>query len=351
MKMLPFVLCILLGILNAQGQGLSVVHAIKEYDFQPLDKINDPEKLSYSITALLATEKEKVSAIFHWITRNISYRIQSKNKDAFDLLIEAEDSCMHKSLDEHVAKIVLESRTAVCDGYARLFKSMCDFAGIKSEVITGYARTNSGNNQFRCNHKWNAVMIDSVWHLLDVTWASGYLDFAGTRFIQHYNGSYFLTPPASFNYDHYPDDLRWTLLTEQRVLKEFRHSPFKNEAFNKYKIKSFTPEKGIIEGQVGDSIVFEISSPLENKVLRVADSLFVDSTLLSGTGCQDIIAQSKCIGDKVRLVYVIPDNKRQWIQVILNNDIIMRYKLNIIIPKATNKELLTAEPVVLLPEK
>ena len=88
--------------------------------------------------------------------------------------------CVH--LDERVARIVLKRKQTVCAGYARLFKTLCDFAGIKSEIITGYAKTNlMSSRQFKCNHNWNAVLIDSNWYLLDATWASGYLKFFRNR--------------------------------------------------------------------------------------------------------------------------------------------------------------------------
>ena len=90
---------------------------------------------------------------------------------------EVEDNTPLKPLSERVAETVLQRKVAVCDGYARLFTTLCDYAGIRSAIIVGYARagTNKPAKRFGINHYWNAVMIDGNWYLLDATWASGYL--------------------------------------------------------------------------------------------------------------------------------------------------------------------------------
>ncbi|MEP6513410.1 MAG: transglutaminase domain-containing protein, partial [Parafilimonas sp.] len=297
----------------------------------PLDEITSPEILAYRLTATHSAELEKVKAIFNWITENIDYAVRSYNSNRYALIYDDEDddtSSIFETLDQRVAKLVLKRKTAVCDGYARLFKTVCGYAGIKSEVITGYARTGTAR-QFRCNHKWNAVLIDCKWYLLDVTWASGYLNFSGNEFIRDYNGSYFLTPPQHFIYDHYPEDLQWTLLDNPPTLREYNHAPFKNTAYQKFNIVSYKPAKGIIETSVGDSIQIELETNDTRKNLRVSDTLSIDSAVLSGTGCEDVKPVCTINGKKVSSTYKVSSSTVQWLQVIFNNEVIMRYKLNI----------------------
>jgi hypothetical protein len=293
-----------------------------------------PDTLSYLLTASYSTDLEKVRSIFYWITDHISYNTiryqpwaegyKENNPEA-----EYDADTVFKTLDERVAAITLKRRFALCDGYARLFKSLCDHAGIKSEVITGYARTNMGSNQFRCNHKWNAVMIGSNWYLLDATWASGYLSFAGNSFIKDYNDSYFLTQPKYFIQDHYPDDIKWTLLSDPPMLSEFNRSPFKQPGFN-YKITSYSPSKGIINATVGDTITIVLETIDNKKNLCLLDMPSVDSVSIAfADSC--LKANKTCIikGNKVSAFYVVTDENAQWLQVIYNGDIILRYKLNI----------------------
>src|SRR6185369_15894085 len=123
------------------------------------------------------TDLEKVRAIFRWITGHIDYNttVLAKTRKASFVDYEEPDdtSTVLKPLTERVAQIVLQKRKSVCEGYAKLFKSLCDHAGVRSEVICGYAKPNLDRQglKFKTNHSWNAVFVDSSWHVLDVTWA------------------------------------------------------------------------------------------------------------------------------------------------------------------------------------
>jgi len=297
---------------------------------------DSPDTLAMKLTGPYSTDLEKVRAIFRWITQHIEYnvmRYQPYRVIYEDDGVESahDNDSVLKPLDERVAEIVLKRRVTVCEGYARLFKTLCDYAGIKSEIIDGYARTNMGRGtQFRCNHKWNSVLIDSNWHLLDVTWASGSLSFSGQQFIQDYNDYYFLTQPKDFIRDHYPADIRWTLLDDPPTLAEFNHTPFKQGGFSPYKISSFSPKKGVINASVGDSITFELQTTDAKKNLCVLDNPSPDSATIAiadSTSRADRL--SVISGDKIRCTYVVYSEDPQWLQVVYNGKIVLRYKLNI----------------------
>ena len=59
------------------------------------------------------------------------------------------------------------AKKAVCEGYAEAFKVLCDRLGIPCALVCGTAANPSGGQE---NHKWNAVMLDGAWYLVDVTW-------------------------------------------------------------------------------------------------------------------------------------------------------------------------------------
>jgi transglutaminase/protease-like cytokinesis protein 3 len=295
-----------------------------------------PDTLAQLLTAPYATDKEKVRSIFRWITEHIEYntlRFQPHPVIYYDDGIESEEDSSPglRSLDERVSRIVLKRKQTVCAGYARLFKTLCDFAGIKSEIITGYAKTNANTSkQFRCNHNWNAVLIDSNWYLLDATWASGYLSFSGTQFIKDYNDYYFLTPPKYFIEDHYPEDIKWTLLNNPPTISEFKNSPFKNSAFNHYKIISYSPAKGIIRTQVGDSIKVELQTDDEKKTLALTDISSPDSVSIAATDSVATINKTAVTSDnKIYCTYYVTSQNPQWLQIIYKGDIVLRYRLEI----------------------
>jgi len=333
-RMLCFCLLCLPSLVFSQRRSASF--ASIDWRVQDIEATS-PDTLSKQLTAPCSTELEKVRSIFRWITGHISYnvmRFQPHPVMYHDDGVESADdtSSVLKPLDERVALIVLKRRVTVCEGYARLFKRLCDYAGIKSEIIAGYARTNMNrtSTQFRCNHKWNAVFIDSNWYLLDVTWASGYLNYAGDEFIEDYNDYYFLTPPKDFIRDHYPEDIRWTLLDNPPTLSEFNHTPFKQTAFSHYKILSYSPSKGIINASVGDSITVELETNESKKNLYVLDIPSVDSATIAITD-STARANPVCIitGNKVSCTYIVKFEDAEWLQVIYNGDLILRYKLNV----------------------
>jgi hypothetical protein len=311
----------------------------KSVDFSHIDwkvlsiEAAAPDTLARWLTSPYKTELEKTRAIFRWIAENISYKAKGPHKGPFKPLKylndDADDtSTILKSLDLRVAELVLIRKLAVCDGYARLFKTLCDYAGIKSEVVSGFARSGfeRGIDKFKTNHRWNAVMIDSVWHVLDVTWASGHSTYNSDDFTQRFNGYYFLTPPKDFIKDHYPEDIHWSLISEAPIPREFNAAPLKYQTFQKFKIHSYSPQKGIIEAAVGDTLSFEMKGSDATKNILVLDSLPNDSLY------QDIqfpFTQPVYKAEALRTQYIVVNESPQWLYMIYNDVVIMRYRLKI----------------------
>jgi hypothetical protein len=275
------------------------------------------------------TDRQKVSSIFQWITDNISYNVRAagRNKNAYMMYEEPDDDTgkVLKPLNLRIAEAVLKRKMAVCDGYARLFKTMCDNAGIPCEVITGYARAGweRGRMGFGSNHAWNAVYFDSAWHLLDATWASGFITTSSNEFIHRYDDRYFLSSPSQFILDHYPEDVRWTLLNEPPVLNEFIRSPLHYIGYIKMGIHSYLPAKGIIEASVGDSIFFEANASVDRGLLEVVSGDQPVDTIWNDN--EPVIIG----GRKKSFTYKVTEQSGDWLYVICNGYVILRYKLNI----------------------
>lgn len=67
----------------------------------------------------------------------------------------------------HSASGALLDGRAVCDGYAKAFKLLCDRAGIPCVIVAGNAEQGEGQEP----HAWNYVqMEDGLWYAVDVTW-------------------------------------------------------------------------------------------------------------------------------------------------------------------------------------
>lgn len=294
------------------------------------------KELSHKLTAGYTTDLEKTRAIFRWITENIAYRMQPSGKKTQDLFMaDDNDTGVLKPLDERVADAVLKNRQGLCEGYARLFKTLCDFAGIRSEVIYGYARTETFKRiqRFRSNHTWNAVRIDSTWYLLDVTWASGYIDSRSGQYIRDLDEQYFLTTPAVFIREHYPDDLTWTLMQDPPLMPEFRYSPFRQRAFIKYKIEQYSPSTGMIEAAVGDTLRFQLLTGSRTADENISANPFLDQSLYSSAQSA-LIKPLSSKGNLVQYKYIVISSSVQWIYLLYNDDLVLRYRVRIKMPGA-----------------
>ncbi len=168
------------------------------------------KELTFRITRNASSETEKTSAIYKWITTNISY----DNELRSDAKLQKE----FYTSEENVIKKVLERKKALCGGYAFLFKRLCEDIGISAEVVHGFTKDYSGKieKNKNPNHTWNAVKLNGKWQLLDLTWAISY----GSR--DNPDNFWFLARPSEFILSHYPENIKWTLLKNPKSFSEFQ---------------------------------------------------------------------------------------------------------------------------------
>jgi len=295
-----------------------------------------PAQLAFTLTNGYTTEKEKLRSIFSWITEHIAYRVRKTGIKSNNLTggTVIADTGQWKSANDMMAEMVLKTKSAVCDGYARLFKSLCDYAGLRSAIITGFAKGDlSRQPPFRCNHTWNAVYIDSTWRLLDITWASGYTSYSGDQFFKKYDEKYFLAAPEDFFRDHFPDDLRWTLMEKPTAPAEFYQAPYKSRSFAKYRINRYAPQTGIIEAAVGDTveIILETGDPLADSKMAADTITAFDSVLQKINPSLAFIEPLATDKNKQRLRYTfyVADNSKEWLHIVYNHDTVLRYRLKL----------------------
>lgn len=124
-------------------------------------------------------------------------------------------------------KTVLQSRTAVCEGYSNLFKKFCDELKIPCQKVTGYARGvgfNLLSEDTTENHAWNIVQIEGAWYFIDTTWDSGYM--SGKNSVSKYSTQWLFTKPEQFIFTHYPKQEKYQLLAEPLSIQNFKALPY-----------------------------------------------------------------------------------------------------------------------------
>jgi transglutaminase/protease-like cytokinesis protein 3 len=330
--MIKYVVSILFFLLiNKSFAQQNLSFSAIDYRVQSIEPATAAD-LAHTLVMPYSTDIQKVRAIFSWVAQHIEYKVKKSNSRSYtssgSIKLKPIDSNIN-SADEYVAELVLRNQSGVCEGYARLFKTLCDYAGIKCTLVTGYARgdINHIGTQFISNHYWNVVFVDSAWHLIDVTWASGYFTYYSNEFIKHFDDYYFFTDPDLFIRDHFPDDLQWTLLTTPHAPEEFSNSPFKQRAFVKYNIYFFSPRSGIINAVVGDTIRIELeTSDMQSDKRKSVDTASLDSNMLSKYSSV-VFLKPVIDGNKMKYEFPVTSQDVEWLHIMYNNDVVLRYKL------------------------
>jgi hypothetical protein len=250
-----------------------------------LAKSDDYRQMAINLTRNFTSEKDKVRAIFIWITDNIRYDIAKYyNSQATGGYTRITGRSMEeielKKQSIRDNKIITTYRTGkgVCDDYSYLFEAMCRAAGIEAITVTGYGRIYSFDAAMAgklVSHAWNSVKIDGYWYLLDATWAAGTIDHNTGRFTKKLQEGFFLTKPSDFILSHFPDNAQWQLLKNPISLSSFSDFPYIHDGFYDYGVSDFSPGSYQIPARLSES---EISLSFKNRVPDVG--VYINGRLL-----------------------------------------------------------------------
>ncbi|XP_073481616.1 kyphoscoliosis peptidase-like isoform X2 [Aquarana catesbeiana] len=229
-------------------------------DFKELDRFASEvdskgtlEQLVKELISVSKTDLEKTRATWIWICHHIEYDVQGY-KNRFAQSSNASD--------------VFRTRKGVCAGYSSLFQHMCSLSGVQCKKVSGYAK-GAGYHVGKkiagdSDHAWNMVYLEGRWHLLDSTWGAGTANMKINKFNFSYNEFYFLTHPALFIEDHFPELGECQLLRTEVPLEIFQRSPYVYSDFYSLGMVSYQPNTGIIETVTGKvSIAIESCNDLK----------------------------------------------------------------------------------------
>lgn len=123
---------------------------------------------------------------------------------------------------------VLRSGTAVCEGYANVYKKFCDELKLPCDKIHGYARgvgttLLAEGDVTDSNHAWNVVQINGAWYLVDCTWDSGFMQGRAAK--QEYTTDWLFIKAEHFIYSHLPSLPNQQLLAQPISAAQFSTLP------------------------------------------------------------------------------------------------------------------------------
>lgn len=246
------------------GQNLSYVDE-KVFHYPQFNSIND---LAVKIASDFSSDKEKVRATYTWIADNIRYDNLFSSKLSFPLCytsIEDFEEQKKKRINKF-ADNTFYSRKGICIGYAALFNELCAKLHVKSEIISGTAKTKATNNlaSLVVNHAWNKVTIDHKSYLIDTTWSVVRIPNAN-GYIKEINYDYFMMDPHLFIKDHYPNNYNDSLVPNKISGIEFLNSPI-IYLKNSKGIRLIRPIKGVINrlNNTNMRFIFQSCKVVEN---------------------------------------------------------------------------------------
>lgn len=288
----------------------------RDYNYEEVDRhalsyrgkdFGSMTRLADSLAKPFEKDHQKARAIYRWIADNIAYDCKAYHNPS-------------TRTDDY--EDVLRRKLAVCAGYASLFKALCDYAGLDCEIVQGYARFSYegiGEQRIDENHAWNAVKLDDEWHLVDVTWGSGYTDEKVRKFIKHYSDHYFLTDPKDFILSHYPTDKKWQLLDRPVSKRKFASYPYIWGGYFQNKVVAFAPKKGVINTYTGKTIEFRFRTDKNVKITSAAVH-----TDLQGKPVQ---VKARQMRRGVSFEYVFEKKGEYYISLALNSKYTIVYKV------------------------
>ena len=259
--------------------------SLKAYNFAHIDShaelaVRKSWTMLKTITNFLIkpakSDIEKARAIYTWIAQTIRYDVPlflSGARPATQSVFKLADR-------------TFLNKKAVCDGYAQLFKAMCDIAGLESRYVLGWSKgaiyVEGSPLTPEVDHAWNMIYLNNLWQPFDVTWGAGSIDIENNTFKKKYSDYWFCTNPAEFIYTHFPEDSQWQSLAPLLTRDAFVALQFVKTFTDFYKrrveIISSTPRDALLE--IGASYHFQFRIPgAENVFFSINDQAELYSAL------------------------------------------------------------------------
>lgn len=272
------------------------------------------EKFSLNVNYAVPTypaSKEEMDACYESVMSDV-YDVVSEvsGMSQYDAVKHIHDYIVHSTdykdgAYAHAAAGVFVDGNAVCEGYAKAFKVLCNRANIMSEVVFGKSGTFELMDLLTPddNHMWNIVQIDGDWYEMDVTFD----DPVGSNSLYD-TYTFFNITSEDISLDHYRADVL-TLPIGTSV----EYNYFQKEGLvvgSEQELRSILPSviKNTIDNR-SHSISFKVPSKSVYDILVAA----IANGPTDGTSISDYIYEilKDCGRDEDSLLFTSDDNR--WI--------------------------------------
>ena len=310
-----FLSFLLFASVSVQSQNFSnIEQKVKQYP-----KLISVEKLAERIAKDFSAKENQVKAAFYWLTQNIRYDLVSfynpRNKRiGFQYQNETERRQKLQAIKDAIVKETLQTRKAVCEGYAQSLAKICNLLGIENEVIKGYIRNstrdiNSSNKS--TNHAWNAVKLNDKWMYIDATWSAGAV--INGRWQRKFNPYYYNIPLKNYFKTHYPEDKLWQLRVGRLDIDDYFNQPIYSSVFLSSSIELVKPLKGII-------------IPKNNTIeIQLKNVKATDRVMFGFLGYQYAKKPTVLKNGEITTLSIIPPENAKTLFLILNKEVVLEF--------------------------
>ena len=198
-------------------------------------RLSDPAQYLDNLTRIINSSTkdpfEKVKMVYDATTLLLDYDVEALKNAHIPLQTWEE---------------ILTTKKTVCEGYAILFKKICDLLNIPCETVPGFAQGGllplTPQKELVPNHAWNIVQINNFWYTIDCTWGSSTADMLTQTQTRKYTTDWLFLNSDYFRYTHFPTDSNFQLANPKLNETQFKSLPrLEPSFFEKYKL--LTPLK------------------------------------------------------------------------------------------------------------
>ena len=173
-------------------------------------------------------DSESAYLVYKWIADNIEY------------------DCTDPKLNYESPSAVFIGGKSGSFGIAALFKNMCTFMKIKSDIISGLTKQKVNSEEIinEVENYWNYILIDGNYYLIDIPMGAG--ECYDNYFDKFYSDLFFATKPEYFIRYHFPEDNKWQLLSKEITNKEFTSMAYLYRDFYIEGFRTIEPDTNIL---------------------------------------------------------------------------------------------------------
>lgn len=252
-----------------------------------------------------APQIEMARAIYVWQAKNIDYNTEGHH---------------HPKQNNTSPSSTLNRRVTTHEGYANLFKTMCDMARINCVIIKGLAKfspKNIGELGKWNDHTWNAIQINGTWYPVDVTWGAGYTDRRFKFYTRSYTDAWFMTDKDIFALSHFPKDKQWQMLDSPINKSNFTFAPIAGPAAIAHGIYPAEGIRGNLRGKSDTTkrLVFTVDRPQN-----------VKSVTASAKTTKRVPAKYKIDGETMYVEMPLPTDGTYNVSMFVNDTLAYIYQ-------------------------